>query len=1314
VKRACRPGRWLRKGAAATAQRTIIRRGRLSFIALVGAYTLGNFNDNFNKQAVSLLALAHHRGALQGVFAMVFTIPFLLFAAPAGWLADRYPRRRVIIVAKVLELVFLCVGGVGILTLDWPLIIAVIFVMAVQATIFSPALNGSIPDIYPEGFVVHANARLTAATTAGILLGITVAGIALNTKGTLYGLPANRLLVASSMALIGCIGLAVSFGIPSHPAGDPKEPFPWGGPLSSLKDLWSLRGDRRMVGAMLAVAYFWFVAVLQVLFINAMGIVQFGLNDATTSYLVVAELLGVVAGALTAKRFIVSDDDGLWITPIAAGGLGLSLLLSGLSPLLPADVGLGYLLTMLICAGASGGMMLVPLSSFFQTRPTAQRRGRVIAASGFAGSVGLLLGSAVYIPLSGILEPTSAFIPLGLVTLSAAVALAVMFARRKPGQASWLAKGLCLCGRRILALRYHVTVDGAARVRQRGRDGILFLPNHPALIDPVILIAWLQGRFAVRPLAATERIDLPMVRIAARLFGVIQIPTPSQFEGDNAAAVQQALQQCIEALKNGENVLFYPAGRLMRQRFEVLGGVSGAHFLVAQLPEIQVVLIRTTGLWGSSFSWARGTPPSLTHGFWGHARKILASGVFFAPKRDVQVEIREPDDLPRHADRLEFNAYLDRFYNDAAPPARYLPYSLWEKGGSRDLPEVKPLDRHSSQDAPAATREIVVAHLQQETGAQSLNEDLDLAQDLGMDSLATVALILWLEEEFAVAVPGVEALRTVGDVILAASGQLSAESADVHIPKPASAWLASPRKVRVQLPDGNTLQEVFLARARAAPDRVIAADMRQGILTYRQMITAIFALRARIAALPGPYVAILLPASVAADTVFFATLFAGKIPVMINWTTGSRAVQAGLDMLGIQKVLTADALLRRLAPQGLDLTAVEDRLVRLETLAGEIGWGEKLFAALRARLSWRSLVSLAAVDTAVVLYTSGSEALPKAVPLTHANLLANIRDVLSSLALYENDSLLGMLPPFHSFGLTGTMLLPLLSGIRVVHHPDPNAVGVLSKIIADYCPTLLPSTPTFIANIVRASGRNDLRSLRICVTGAEKCPLEVYEALRSSCPQAVILEGYGITECSPILAVMREDDVQPGTVGKPMPSVVTAIVDIDSHLRVEAGRTGMLLVRGPSIFGGYLHDTGPSPFEVFDGETWYRTGDLVKADTQDRLTFMGRLTRFAKIGGEMISLPAIEAVLSRRYALPEDTVPCLAVLTTPSDVHPELVLWTIRPLERAQVNRTLQRGGLSGLHNIRIVREIAQIPLLGTGKIDYRTLAHLLAEKPSS
>jgi acyl-CoA synthetase (AMP-forming)/AMP-acid ligase II len=215
--------------------------------------------------------------------------------------------------------------------------------------------------------------------------------------------------------------------------------------------------------------------------------------------------------------------------------------------------------------------------------------------------------------------------------------------------------------------------------------------------------------------------------------------------------------------------------------------------------------------------------------------------------------------------------------------------------------------------------------------------------------------------------------------------------------------------------------------------------------------------------------------------------------------------------------------------------------------------------------------------------------------------------------------------------------------------------------------------------------------------------------VKKRCPQALILEGYGITECSPIVSVIREDDAQPGTIGTPLPSVAVLVMDVDSHRPAAPGQPGMLLVRGPSIFAGYLNYTGPSPFETVDGEPWYRTGDLVKADEQNRLTFMGRLTRFVKIGGEMVSLPAIEEVLMRAYARPEDKGPCLAVLSTPDESHPELVLFTIRPLERMQVNKTIQDAGLSGLHHIRIVREMAQIPLLGTGKADYRTLSQGLA-----
>jgi long-chain-fatty-acid--[acyl-carrier-protein] ligase len=459
--------------------------------------------------------------------------------------------------------------------------------------------------------------------------------------------------------------------------------------------------------------------------------------------------------------------------------------------------------------------------------------------------------------------------------------------------------------------------------------------------------------------------------------------------------------------------------------------------------------------------------------------------------------------------------------------------------------------------------------------------------------------------------------------------------------------------------------------------------------------------------MPGQYVGILLPASVAANTVFLAVLFAGKTPVMVNWTAGERNVRHGLDLLKVEKVLTADVLLRRLLVQGIDLTALHSGLVPLERLAASISTWEKFSAAVRAWLSWRALRRAVPAPNAAVLFTSGSEALPKAVPLTHTNLLTNIRDALESITILEGDRFLGMLPPFHSFGLTATMLLPLLAGVKVVHYPNPNEGTALAKIISAYHVTILLGTPTFVANIVRCGG-GDLTGVRLCVTGAEKCPQDVYEALKVSCPRAVVLEGYGITECSPFVAVTREDDPRPGTIGKPLPSVVAAVVHPDTGQLRGPDETGMLLVRGPSIFDGYLHYDGPRPFETWNGQTWYRTGDLVKADARGHLTFVGRLKRFVKIGGEMVSLPAIEEVLVRAYGRPDDQGPCLAVLPTPDPNHPELVLFAIRALDRGQVNQAIRQAGLSGLHNIRIVRQLEKIPVLGTGKTDYQALAKLL------
>jgi acyl-CoA synthetase (AMP-forming)/AMP-acid ligase II len=429
----------------------------------------------------------------------------------------------------------------------------------------------------------------------------------------------------------------------------------------------------------------------------------------------------------------------------------------------------------------------------------------------------------------------------------------------------------------------------------------------------------------------------------------------------------------------------------------------------------------------------------------------------------------------------------------------------------------------------------------------------------------------------------------------------------------------------------------------------------------------------------------------------------------VNWTTGSRNLVHALDLLGVERVITAKALLSKLEAMGVDLSALSSRFVLAEDVRSGITSAQKVSALVRSYLSWGSLRARTPPDTAVVLFTSGSENLPKAVPLSHTNVLTNVRDTLAAVELRDSDVLIGMLPPFHSFGITVTTILPLCSGFRTVYHPNPTEAAALARVIAGYGVTVLVGTPTFLSGIVRAAQPGQLSSLRFAVTGAEKCPDAVYQALTSACPGATILEGYGITECSPIVSANRIERPMPGSIGKPLDSVEWAVVGLESQLRAVPGETGMLLVRGPSIFSGYLNYTDESPFVEWGGKTWYRTGDLVRPDEAGWLFFEGRLKRFVKLGGEMISLPAIEAVLMPRFASDQDDGPPIAVDALGTAENPEVVVFTVRPATREQVNGILRDAGLSALYNVRQVIEVDRIPVLGTGKTDYRGLKERFA-----
>lgn len=870
---------------------------------------------------------------------------------------------------------------------------------------------------------------------------------------------------------------------------------------------------------------------------------------------------------------------------------------------------------------------------------------------------------------------------------------------------------LGLAGQGICSLRYRVKTVGLREIRQRGRRGILFLPNHPALIDPILVMAKLLGPFGPRALADRRQVDRFVIRDLAKAVGVIPMDDPARLGEARPEAIRAAIDACIDALHRGENVLLYPSGHLMRTRREDLAAGSGVARILHACPDIRVVLIRTTGLWGSRFSWASGREPDVANVLKRGLAGLLASGLWFTPKRNVTLTFAEPADLPRTGSRDEINRYLERFYNAETPPRKAVALTPWTSPTRRVLPEPPPPPKAGDvKNIPPATRQAVLDYLRDLAGASDLSAETNLARDLGIDSLTLVDIASWLQQEFAATIDNAELLRTVGDLMRAAAGASLAGSPGGVSPVP-KAWLSRGSQPHrpTDLTDFN-IPQAFLRQARRAPGRAILADQISGVRTWRDLAMAVHALRGPLAEMEGERIGLMMPAGVGATVLYLASLFAGKTPAMVNWTLGQGVVAGCLDDVGVSAVLTSRVLVDRLRGQGTSLDAYADRFVFVEDLRAGIGaWG-KLKALLASRLGWGKLAKAAAAapQHAAILFTSGSEASPKAVPLTHRNMLQNIHDAWACFRIGPGDRLLGILPPFHSFGLTASVVLPLAVGLPVAYSANPTDGAMLAACAEAYRTTILAGTPTFLHGMVQGARPGQLDSLTLVVSGAEACGEEVYAAVEAACPQTTVLEGYGATECAPIIAVNRQDDPHRGAIGQPLASFECVRLDVETRQPVGAGRDGLLLVRGPCVFDGYLNRPDGAGFVEHDGRRWYDTGDVIHEDERGIWTFAARLKRFVKIGGEMISLPAIEAVLRQRLGNSEQPGSGLAVIDR-GEQRPELCLVAAVDVSREQANAALREAGLSGLHNIRRIERVDELPLLGNGKIDYRSLVNQLS-----
>jgi len=397
-----------------------IREARGNFTAMAVSYSLGVFNDNFFKQAAMLLAVGVGLVDLQGHMLLLFTAPYLLFSAPCGWLADRFPKRNIVIAAKALELAAMICGAVGVVTGSWPLILAMVSTMGLQSAIFGPSLNGSIPELYPAGYVTTANGILKVFVTMAIVLGVAMAGILLDAGG--------RAAVAGGALIVAALGFLASFGVPRRPGATREASFPWTGPVDSVRELLRIRVDRLLATVIAADMFIWFVGSLLIPIVNVLGKKQLALSDSATSALLVAELSGIAAGGLLSARLASGRR---WYRVLVPATLALAAMLGCVSLAASLATAGRYWLVLAALAGAgmAGGLFMIPCESFIQVRPAADRKGAVIAASNFVIFIGIALSGPIANALNALMQPSSSFAVAAGFASAVAVLLAAVLSR---------------------------------------------------------------------------------------------------------------------------------------------------------------------------------------------------------------------------------------------------------------------------------------------------------------------------------------------------------------------------------------------------------------------------------------------------------------------------------------------------------------------------------------------------------------------------------------------------------------------------------------------------------------------------------------------------------------------------------------------------------------------------------------------------------------------------------------------------------------------------------------------------------------------
>ena len=499
------------------------------------------------------------------------------------------------------------------------------------------------------------------------------------------------------------------------------------------------------------------------------------------------------------------------------------------------------------------------------------------------------------------------------------------------------------------------------------------------------------------------------------------------------------------------------------------------------------------------------------------------------------------------------------------------------------------------------------------------------------------------------------------------------------------------------------LHQQFVRNAKRYSKKFAIKDKTtKSELTYGRALIGALILAKKLEKYDKGYIGIMIPTSAGCALATVGALMSGRVPVMINYSTGaeqnSRFAQ---EKCNFKTIITSKALLEKIK------CPVIEGMVLIEDIMKSVTTGQKLSAALRTKLPTGMILNSIHKgdenDNAAILFTSGSEKEPKVVQLSHKNLASNISSFCDYVDIHESDIMLANLVFFHIFGLTVNLWVTFVKGLTMVTYANPTEFQTICNIAREERPTVMVGTPSFFWGYLQKSEPGDFKSIRLMVAGADKCP----DALRDGYKNkhgVTLLEGYGATETSPVVSVNSLEFNRPGSIGKVIPGVEVRIENLETGKNCETGVVGKIMVKGDLVMKGYLGAPELTAEAIVDG--WYNTGDMGYLDADGYLWHSGRFKRFVKIGGEMVSLVKVENVMEKH--LPEGVSCCIV------EIPDEVKGATIVAAVTEEINKIaiLRKMG-SELPNIALPRQffvIKELPMMSTGKIDFRSVSNLVNE----